>query len=106
MIHLETINNQTEEIDIPGIDHSHIAVLKDDLIKLNKRFGEMKIYEPRNYTECRKSLEFMIFFNKSITKEKFNALTDYEMNTLVLDGMVKRVFDHLENGEQLIKKVN
>ena len=69
-------------------------------------FGEMKKNEPRNYTECIESLEISTIRNKSITKEKFEALTNHQLNNLVLDGLVKRVVDHIENGEQLIKKVN
>ena len=107
---LKIMNNQTEPgtetIEIPGINHSCVEVFKDDLIKLSKCFGEMKKKEPRNYIECIESLEFSILRNKSISKTRFSTLEEYEMDILVLDGMVKRIVDHLEYGEQLMKKAN
>ena len=100
------MNNQNELMEIPGINHSDVEVLKDDLIKLRKRFGEMKKKEPRYYTVCLESLKISTINNTSITKKKFKAISEHAMGMLVMDGMVKRVVDHLEYGEQLIKKAN
>ena len=100
------MNNQTEPIEIPGISHSCVEVKQNDLIKICKRFEKMKKEEPRHYTVCLESLKLSTTRNTSITKKIFSAISKYDRASLVVDGITKRVVDHLEYGEQLIKKPN
>ena len=97
------MNNQTELIEIPGINNFCVEVSTRDLLKLSKGWSEMKKNEPRMYALCLESVKIR---NTSITDKIFSTASESERQILVLDGMVKRVVDHIEHGEQLIKKAN
>jgi len=106
------MNNQTEEIDIPGFKYQTVEVSKKDLVRLKEGWSKLKINEPRKYYECLESLKEGVIKNRRDYRANYgeadflSSIPEDELQIIVVDAMVKRVVDHIENGEQLIKKVN
>ena len=106
------MNNQTEEIDIPGFKYQTVEVSKKDLVRLKEGWSKLKINEPRKYYECLESLKEGVIKNRRDYRTNYgeadflSSIPEDELQIIVVDAMVKRVVDHIENGEQLIKKVN